>query len=223
MKVLLLLLSLSQVFNTGVDLAEKASFEEAEKIFLEIYQECKCSGAAYNLGWIKYKKGEYGEAIYWWRIAALLGDRDAVFNIEVVKRKLLITQHEKALTPPSHLLCNFSAFLTSFFLVILFLYLGLRRQEPSKIVVLLFCLLIAIFATLSFFTYKSIKHPNIAVVVKNTRAYSQPSKVSIAFEKLEPGKEYKILKETEDWVALKLEKGVIGWVRREALKLIKSL
>lgn len=223
MKALLLALSITQFFISGVKLAENGAFQEAERVFLQVYEECRCSGAAYNLGWIKYKRGEYGEAIYWWRRAALLGDEDALFNIDVMKRKLLINQEEEALKSSNHLLCNLSLLLAAFFLVLLFIYLGFRRQEPSKIIILLLCMLFAVFAMISFSTYNAIKHPHIAVVVKTARAFSQPSKVSIAFERLEPGEEYKILKETEEWVALKLEKGVVGWVEKKALKLIKEL
>ena len=220
MRALLLVLSVTVLFESGVELARRGDYEKAAVYFRKVFSETGSPSAAYNLGWISYRKGELAEAIYWWRLASLKGDRGAAEYLASLKRRMGLDEPE--LPSPPYLLCNLLSLIELLLLTTLLLYIAGTRS-PSKIVLFLLLLSAVIVSAFLISTYRSIHRPSLVVVKERTEAFTQPSPSAIPFQSLRPGSEYRMLDTKDSWGGLDLGKGVVGWVRKEKLLLIEKI
>ncbi len=220
MRAALLLLSITVLFESGLELAQRGDYEKAAVYFKKVYSETGSPSAAYNLGWINYRKGQLAEAVYWWRLASLKGDKEASEYLASLKRRMNLDEPD--LPSPPYLLCNLLSLAELLLLLVLLLYTAGARA-PSRIVLFLLLLSAVVLSAFLISTYRSIHRPSLAVVKERTEAFTQPSLSAIPFQTLRAGSEYRMLERRDAWVGLDLGKGVVGWVRKEKLLLIEKI
>ncbi|GEM_PF-2433085 len=200
-----------------------------EKELLQQFHMTHSGNIAYNIGVIKYEKGEYAEAIYWWRMAALInpGDYQAEENIKTAKRKLGIPQENINFEPrPSLFAPNLFAvlFLIVFAFLVLYIafcaFVGMRFFKPVIAGFLLFASLVLF--VFSFYQWKSYRNPEVCVVIKDTSMYSEPRKET-PVGRVKAGMEFKVIGVMDHWVEVETSWGGIGWLQRETLRLIRNL
>jgi len=214
MKALLLLLFL---INPG------------EKELLKQFYVNHSGNVAYNLGVIKYEKGEYAEAIYWWRVATLInpGDRQAEENIKTAKRKLGIPQENINFNPrPSFFNPNLFALLFLIIFGFFVFYTAISAFTSLKVfkpvVAGIMLIISVVLFIISFYQWKLYRNPEVCVVVKITSIYAEPRK-ELPVGKVRAGTEFKVMGVMDRWVEVKTSWGGVAWLQREAVRLIRNL
>lgn len=200
-----------------------------EKELLKQFYMNHSGNVAYNLGVIKYEKGEYADAIYWWRVAALInpGDAQAEENIKTTKRKLGISQENINFNPrPSFFNPNLFALLFLIIFGLLVLYIALSTFTSLKLfkpVVAGIMLITSIFLfIISFYQWRLYRNPQVCVVMRTTSIYAEPRK-ELPVGKVKAGTEFKVVGVMDHWVEVKTPWGGVAWLQRETVRLIRNL
>ena len=200
----------------------------AKDSLVKEYYLTHSGNAAYNIGVIEYEKGNYPEAIFWWRIACLKNPEDfqAESNIKTAKRKLGLSNEFIKFNPRGKFF-NPDLFAVLFLVVfgLLSIYMLLsafKILKFHKILVLTLAIFSILFFYISFKQWHSYRNPAVCVVMKNTYIYHEPGgKAEIS--EIKAGVELKIEKVVGAWVKVKTPWGGSGWMKRQNLRLILSI
>ncbi len=176
-------------------------------------------GAAYNLGVYHYSRGEYPQAIFWWRLSWIRGQERAGTLINSLKRRLGI--REGSLFRRAH--PDLPAALLLLVLLAFLAYNGYllyRRSRPALMAEALFLAAAAALFLLTLRERSYYLNPPLCVVGERGRIYSAPSP-NLPVEELLPGEELRCLETRPSWVKVETPWGTVGWVRRKGLIMLR--
>ena len=167
------------------------------------------SAQAYNKAISYLRQGNYPEAIFWWRISWIRGERRAEPMIRSLKRRLGIREE----APLSQAHPDLPAVLLLLALLGLFSYSLLalvKKKKPSWKITLFLFLLALVFLLWALKQRAYYLHPPLCVVKENGKIYSAPSR-NFPVEDVLAGEELRCTGKGE-WLRVEAGWGAAGWI-----------
>lgn len=219
--------------------ANQAYFSQNFTEAISLYQKLEESGLQsadlfFNLANAYYRKGEIGEAVYYYMKALRYAprDRDLVANYRYVLSKRVEVSEQSLSEKAEDLFFFLKNLLTlremlGLTLILYWILFGvgiayyLKRKKSWGIVlaVMLFCNLYVI--PVAFRKFQQEHLQKTAVILNSTvPVYSEPNAESIRLFDLREGALAQVKDQREGFVKLRYKKGQIGWVKLDQLKIL---
>ena len=211
-------------FVTGNSAYESGDYESAKEEYL---QALKLADPVrfelyYNLGNAYFKLGQYPLALLYYLKAYKANplDADVRFNLRVVRERLGLTGDSALVSWLAPLRLDLLAlvFSLSFWLLV---WVSLSRLSPAKRLTL--GLLLASFAIVSLglaLLVKGYRSQDYALAIEKAGLYAGPSQGESQIAVVRPGVELRVLADQGEWVEVRTNSGVVGWVEKDKIRRI---